>query len=527
MLKTRSGLSVREHYGPADVVVADERPGEFPFTRGRLARPGTGSRWIHRELSGEGTPAQSNAQLRYLLDHGQSGLDVIGDGPTQSMLDPDHPLCRHTVGTQGVSLCRADDYAVLYQDLPLDRVSISSSVPPAFALSGLIFAAGKSGVPLDKLRGSVLQPPLYANDAAYDCFLPVGLMSRLSVDCMTYAASLMPRFHAYVEDTYFFAENGLDAVEELALGFVQIRHLVSQTVARGVEIDSFAPRIALLVNCSMDFFEEIAKIRAARRIFAQMMRDEFGARDPRSLSLNITSHTSGLTLTAEQPINNVVRGTVQGLALALAGIQAMEISAFDEGFRTPSPEAHLVGLRTQQILEKETGITQFVDPLGGSYLVEHLTDALQEEVERKIAEITAAGDPVELAEKGYFREIFTNASVRYQRQIDGGELEIVGKTCHRVPDEDDRLLKDIAERKIEPAQDRIDEIGRFRHERSNDRVRSALKSLLSDTGDPGRNLMPAIIDAGAAGATMGEVAGVMRLASDRPYDPLGYLSSPI
>ncbi len=526
---TRSGIPLKTSYEAVDV--SDrmlERPGEYPFTRGRLTRPGAAAGgWIHRELSGEGGPAQSNRQLHYLLEHGQAGLDVIGDGPTQSMLDADHPLCRHSVGTQGVSLCRLSDYAELFAGIPLDQVSISSSVPAAFALTGLIHAAEQAEMPLGRLRGSVLQPPLYANDAAYDSFMPISLASRLSVDTIAFCAEHLPKFHSYVEDTYFFSEGGLSAIEELALGFVQIRHLVGQTLARGIPIDSFASRIALLVNCSMDFFEEIAKIRAARRLFATMMRTDYGATDPRSLSLNVTSHTSGLTLTAEQPINNVVRGTVQGLALALAGVQAMEISAFDEGFRTPSPEAHVVGLRTQQIIEKESGVTRSSDPLGGSHLVESLTDEIESRVLAMVHEIESLGDPIELAERGHFRQIFTNAAVRYQHQVESGELQIVGKNCYRMSDEDDRLLRDIAETKIEPDRDRIAEIAAFRKSRSNDDVVRQLRVVLASVGDPEANLIPAVLDAGNAGATMGEIAGAMRQAHGHPFDPLGYLKSPL
>ena len=283
-----------------------------------------------------------------MLEHGQTGIDVIGDAPTQSLLDPDHPLAREAVGTQGVSLCRKQDFLDLFEGVPFDRVSISSSVPAFFALSGLVLAAREAKFPLERLRGSILHGPLYTEDCSYAWHLPVDFRVRLALDCIEFCSQHMPKFHAYVEDTYFFSESGLTPVEEMALGFVQLRHLVRKLLARGVGIDTFAPRIALLVNCGMDFFEEIAKIRATRRLYAKMMRDEFGATNPRSISAAITSHTSGLSLTAQQPVNNIVRGTVQALALVLSGVQALEISAFDEAFRTPSKDAHIVGLRTQQ-----------------------------------------------------------------------------------------------------------------------------------------------------------------------------------
>lgn len=533
---SRSGIPLKAFYtaadrGPSSDVAPgaatdetpDETPGAYPFTRGRLRPAQAGPGWIHRELSGEGDARRSNAQLRYLIEHGQTGVDVIGDAPTQSMIDADHPLVAHAVGTQGVSLSTQADHVALLQGIPIDRVSVSSSVPALFALSGLLAAAEQHGVPAAKLRGSILQPPLYAADASYSCGMPVALMSRIAADSIVYATERLPRFHAYVEDTYFFSECGLDAVEEMALGFVQIRHLVRAVLRRGVAVDAFAPRIAILVNCAMDLFEEVAKIRATRRIFARMMKEEFGARDPRSLSVVVTSHSSGLTLTAQQPINNVVRGTVQGLALALAGVQAMEISAFDEGYRTPSAEAHLVALRTQQILAEESGVTKVTDPLGGSHFVEALTDAIEDRIVARVRAIEAAGDPVELAEHGYFRRVFEQAAERHAKAVADGSRRIVGVNCHRLAPEDDRLLREVAERKIAPCREAIDALRRFKAARGTEGVRRALRAVRAAAEDRNANLMPAAHAAFGAGASMGEIAGALRLAYGAPFDPHGAL----
>ena len=344
---SRSGIALKPVYSPEDSKGLDYQanlnsPGAFPYTRGRQADRRGG--WIQRELSGEGEPSRSNEQLRYLLEKGQMGIDVIGDSPTMACMDPDHPLAMNTVGTQGVSLCCLQDYRELYKDLPLDSISISASVPSPFALAGLYLVAKEDNIRPDKLRGSVLQAPFYAEDCGYSMHMPFRLRLRLSCDSIEFCAKAMPKFHSFVEDTYFFSEAGLNVVEEMALGFVEIRHIVRDLLKRGVDIDSFAPRIAILVNCSMDFFEEIAKIRATRRLFARIMKEEFGAKDPRSWAAVITCHTSGLSLTAQQPFNNIVRGALQALALVLAGVDAMEISAFDEAYRTPSPESHLVAL---------------------------------------------------------------------------------------------------------------------------------------------------------------------------------------
>jgi methylmalonyl-CoA mutase N-terminal domain/subunit len=293
--------------------------------------------------------------------------------------------------------------------------------------------------------------------------------------------------------------------------------------ARGIAVDRFAPRIAILVNCSMDFFEEIAKIRATRRLYAKMMKKEFGAGDPRSLSVVITSHTSGLTLSAQQPINNVIRGTTQGVALALAGVQAMEISAFDEGFRTPSAEAHLTAIRTQQILSIETGIAKVADPLGGSYFIESLTDEIEARISTMVGEIEAAGDPIELAERGYFRAIFNRASERHARALASGEHQIVGVNRYEMSRSEDTLLRDIAERKIAPYREQIEKVRRFRAERDQEPVRRALRHVHAQAKIRDANLVPAVLAGLQAGATMGELAGAMRLAYDTPYDPLGVL----
>jgi methylmalonyl-CoA mutase, N-terminal domain len=506
-MKTRSGVPLLRLYAAKDG--EGELPGQFPFTRGRLANPQSRTNWIQRELSGEGDGQRSNEQIRYLLEHGQTGIDVIGDAPTQSLLDPDHSLAREAVGTQGVSLCRKQDFLDLFKDVRFDQVSISSSVPAFFALAGLALAAREASFPLDRVRGSVLHGPLYTEDCSYAWHLPVEFRVRLALDSVEYCSQHMPKFHAYIEDTYFFSESGLAPVEEMALGFVQMRHLARKLLARGVSIDSFAPRIALLVNCGMDFFEEIAKIRATRRLYAKMMRDEFGAQDPRSMSAAITSHTSGLTLTAQQPINNVVRGTIQALSLVLAGVQALEISAFDEAYRTPSKLAHIVGLRTQQILDLESGVARVVDPLGGSYFVETLTDQLEKQIRARIDEIEAKGDPEALSADGVFREIFHQAMEDAQLRVEKGELSVIGVNVHRMTDKDDTLLRDVTTSKIDTWHGHTEAVERFKRERNIARLRGGLDGVAA-AAVGSENLIPAVIVALDASATIGEIVTTMR-----------------
>ena len=315
-------------------------------------------------------------------------------------------------------------------------------------------------------------------------------------------------------------------MEEAALGFVEIRHIVRTLLARGLDIDSFAPRIAILTNCSMDFYEEIAKIRAIRRIFARMMKEEFGAKDPRSQSVNIAVHTSGLSLTTEQPANNIVRGAVQTVALGLAGVSALEISTFDEGYRTPSKEAHLVGLRTQQIVDLETNINSVQDPFGGSWFMESLTDEVEAKILDMVRDIEAKGDPAELVNSGYFKQFFHGTMGRYHHQVHDGEVVKVGMNVHQMPPEEDRMLRDISEEKIEPMFDRIEEIKRFRDERDQPKLLATFAKLY-DVVQSDENMLEAVIECTGAGATMGEIAGILRQAWGTPYDPYGYLTSPL
>ena len=442
------------------------------------------------------------------------------------MFDPDHPLAANAIGTQGVSLCCLDDFRELYRDLPLETISVSASLPPVIALAGLYLVAREAGLSPANLRGSVLQAPFYAEDCGYAMHLPFKLRLRLAADTIEFASREMPKFHSFIEDTYFFSECGLDAVEEIALGLIEIRCVVREVLKRGIDIDGFAPRIAILVNCGMDFFEEVAKIRAARRLFARMMSEEFGARDPRSLSVVIASHTSGLSLTSQQPVNNVIRGTIQALALVVAGVQAIEISTFDEGYRTPSPQSHLVALRTQQIVHLESNAAG-VSTLGGSYYVESLTDNIEKKIRGLVQSIEAKGDPEELVDKGWFKAMFHDAMERYSKELNALELKKVGVNVHQVPDEEDNLLKEVVQGKIEPCRGRIEHIRELKRKRSPEQVRSVLKSVRLAAATGSENMMPHIIGAMQSGATMGEIAGVMRMACHVPYDPFGYLQAPI
>ncbi|MCB1746838.1 MAG: hypothetical protein KDK06_06665 [Gammaproteobacteria bacterium] len=529
-MKTQSGIPLKPFYTAADVGGGEGQPdpGEYPFTRGRLASPRRRESWIQQELSGEGTARRSNEQFRQLIARGARGVDVIGDAPTMSSIDPDHPLARHAVGNTGVSICRLQDFEDLYADLPLNELTFSHSLPPgAYAVAALHRVANKRGYSPRELRGSTILLPAYCEDCSYQIHMPYELRMRLALDSIAFAATEMPRFHAFLEDTYYISDGGLDAVEEMALGFVEIREIVRRLIERGVDVDSFAPRIAILVNCRMDFFEEIAKIRATRRIFARMMREEFGAKDPRSWSCAITAHTSGLSLTLAQPANNVARGAIQGLALALAGVQAVEISCFDEAYRTPSHDSHMVSLRTQQIVQMEAGADRVADPLGGSYYVESLTDAMERRICDMVEKIEGLGPLGEVCDGGWFRTLFQDAMSRRAEAIqDKSEIQ-VGVNAFQIPEEEDTLLRASSESKIEPLRERIDEIRRFKDGRDRSRLAEHFARLRELAAEPGANLVGPIGDALEAELTQGEIAGALRLGYGTPYDPLGHMQPPV
>ena len=533
---TDSGIPLRSFYTEDDVAGVNERedptahlsvPGEYPFTRGRLASPRRRESWIQQELSGEGTARRSNEQFRQLIAKGARGLDVIGDAPTMSAIDPDHPLARHAVGNTGVSICCFQDFEDLYADLPMNELTFSHSLPPgAFTIAAIHRIAERRGFAAGELRGSTILLPAYCEDCSYQIHMPYELRMRLALDSIEFAATEMPRFHAFLEDTYYISDGGLNAVEEMALGFVEIREIVRTLVERGVDIDSFAPRIAILVNCRMDLFEEIAKIRATRRIFARMMREEFGAKDPRSWSCAITAHSSGLSLTMAQPVNNVARGAVQGLALALAGVQAVEISCFDEAYRAPSHDSHMVSLRTQQIVQLEAGADRVADPLGGSYFVESLTDEMERRILGMVENIESMGTLKEVSESGWFRELFQNAMSRHAERIQDGSETQVGVNAFRIPEEEDTLLKDQSEARIEPCWDRIDEIRRFKDARDSGAVNEHFARIREQASVAEGNLIAGIADAMEAELTQGEIAGAMRLGVGEAYDPLGQMQPP-
>ncbi len=529
--ETVSGIPVHKVYKPDHVIdMQYERdlgePGSYPFTRGAHQDMYRKQNWIIRVLCGESSPSETNQRLRLLTSAGQTAVDVIGDSPSFAFIDSDHPLAAATVGTQGVPLCCLQDYLELLDGIPMGKISVSFSMPPAFAIAGLACAAKTYGVPLDELRGSTILLTLCSDECGYSTHQPIEMRVRLAVDNIEFGTKHMPRYRPFLEDTYYISEAALTAVEEISLGLIEARLLIREVQKRGLKIDEFAPRMAILVNTGMDFFEEIAKIRALRRIWARMMKDEYQAEDPRSQRATITVHTSGLSLTAKAPVNNITRGALEALAATLAGCQAIEISCFDEPIRIPSPQAAVAALRSQQIIAYESGITRVVDPLGGSYYIETLTNELESNILKMVKDIELRGDICTLSESGYFKAIFDNASKRYREDVKTGRRKIVGVNVLEAPSEEDSLLEEAVETKVEVCQEQIEKIKELKAKRNNNNVMEALNEVRTRALNRSTNLVPIIMDAFQKGLTMGEIAGAIRVSYGVAFDHFGMVKGP-
>ncbi len=529
--ETFSGIPLKNVYTPedtADIVFNRDLgdPGSYPYTRGAYPNMYRGKTWIVRSLCGENSPRETNKRLSLLTSAGQTAIDLIGDPPTQHYMDSDHPLAAAVAGSSGVPLCCLQDFLETFDGISIGKTSCSFSLPAATAMAGFVCAAREHGVPPSELRGSTVQPHLMGEECGYKVHMPVETRVRLARDAVTYGIKHMPKFHSFMEGAYFFREGGLTTVEEMALALIEIRLLVGEVLNNGLDIDEIAPRIVLLVGVDMDFFEEIAKIRAIRRIWAKMMREEYGAKDPRSWRLTITARTSGMSLTAKAPINNVTRAAYEALAATLAGCQALEISCFDEPIRIPSPEAAVAALRTQQILAYETGITNVADPLGGSYFVEKLTNEMETNIMNKVREIESHGNPCELSKKGYFTNIFRNASRRYEEAIRTGRRKVVKVNTLCDPSEEDSLLKAEMETKVAVGQEQIEKIKEMKAKRNKTKVEEVLNAVYQVAQNRSENLLPAFIEAFQKGLTAGEISGAVRVSYGLPFDHFNLQETP-
>jgi len=504
---TLGGIPVDRVYTPRSPRSSFDRigyPGQPPFTRGVHPTMYRGRLWSMRMFSGFGSPEDTNRRFRYLLKHGESGLSIAFDDPTLYGIDADDPEALGEVGKCGVNVSSLDDMQRLVAGIPLGRVTTSMTInAPANILWGMYLLAGQaSGVPFSRLGGTTQNDILKEYIAQKEFLYPPRPALRLVTDTIEYATRKTPRWNPVSISGYHIREAGSTAVQELAFTLADGRTYVAEAKARGLDVDEFAPRLSFFFNSHNDFFEEIAKFRAARRIWARVMREEFGARKERSLWLRFHTQTAGCSCTAQQPELNAVRTTIQALAGVLGGTQSLHTNSYDEAIQLPTEDAVRIALRTQQILAHESGVADAVDPFGGSYYVEWLTDAMEEGVERYFERIEELGGVVAGIERGFFQREIQEASFRYQRAVESGAEKVVGVNAYSVdtPVKVPRLRISESARRLQSRR-----LKALRERRDAGRHSAALDRLRKVAETEAGNTMPAVLDALRARATLGEI----------------------
>ncbi len=510
---TLSGESLKPLYYPDkpsdDYLEKLGFPGQFPYTRGVHASMYRGKLWTKRQFSGFGTPGETNSRYHSLLNKGQTGLSVAYDMPTLMGYDPDHPWAKGEVGKCGVSVASIKDMEQLFKDIDLGGISVSQTIngPAMILLAFYIAVAENQGVPLANLRGTLQNDILKEFIAQKEWIFPPQPSMRIITDMMAFCSEHMPQFNTISISGYHIREAGSTAAQELAFtladGFAYVEH----AMAAGLDIDSFAPRLSFFFNSHLDFFEEIAKYRAARRIWAKRMKNKYGANNPRSWKLRFHAQTAGCSLTAQQPENNVARTGFQALAAVLGGTQSLHTNSMDETLALPTEKAAEIALRTQQLIAFETGVANVADPLGGSWFVESLTDHMETEAEKYFEEIENLGGVIPAIEKGYFQREIAYAASEYQQKIDEKELIHVG--VNDFIKEDEEIEIPLLEIGDEAENIQIESLTKLRKERDENMVQKAL-SRIQEACVNSDNIMPPIIEASKAFATMGEIVVAMK-----------------
>jgi methylmalonyl-CoA mutase N-terminal domain/subunit len=494
-------------------------PGEYPYTRGPYPTMYRGRLWTMRQFSGFGTAFDTNERYKYLLRHGQTGLSVAFDMPTLMGLDGDHPRSLGEVGRCGVAVSSLEDMEVLFDGIPLDRVSTSMTInSPAPVLFALYLAvAEKQGVSFDQLRGTLQNDMFKEYQAQKEYMYPPKQSLRLVTDVVEYCARHVPRWHPISISGYHIREAGSTAAQELAFTLKNGFAYVEDAMDRGLDVDVFAPRLSFFFNSHSDFFEEIAKYRAARRIWARHLKEKYGAKDPRSMRLRFHTQTAGCSLTAQQPENNIVRTAFQAMAAVLGGTQSLHTNSMDETLALPTEKSVKIALRTQQVLAHETGVVNTIDPLGGSYFVEQLTDRMEEEAEQIFAEIDRLGGVIAGIESGYFQREIGRSSARYQKEFDDKRRIVVGVNDFLEGDDDPIDTLVIDQQKEDFQRKRLEDL---RQRRDAQAVEGSLLAL--ETAARGEeNLIPAILDAVRSYATVGEIMERMKCVFG------GYVEPPV
>jgi methylmalonyl-CoA mutase N-terminal domain/subunit len=508
-----SGIPIQPLYTPEDLAGwrYEEKlgyPGEFPYTRGPYPSMYRGRLWTMRMFAGFGRPEDTNARFKYLLEQGQTGLSTAFDMPALMGYDADHPRARGEVGREGVTVSTLADFELLFRDIPLDQVTTSMTIncTASVALAMYLALADKQGVAWEKLGGTMQNDMLKEFIAQKEWISPPDSAVRIVVDTIEFCSAHVPRFNPVSISGYHIREAGSTAVQELAFTLADGFGYVDACVKRGLDVDAFAPRLSFFFDIHNDFFEEIAKLRAARRIWATVIRDRFGAKRPESLRLRTHTQTAGVSATAQQPLNNVARVALQALAAVLGGAQSLHTNSYDEVLALPTEQAVTVALRTQQIIAEETGVPLTIDPLGGSYFLERLTDQMEEQAMAYIRKIDALGGIVRAIDRGYPQREIAEAAYRYQLLDDRGEKTVVGVNKYVMPQE-----APVEYLKIDEAIEReqMERVKRVKASRDPSKVERRLKQL-ADACRNGQNVMPVLVDAVKDYVSLGEISDVYR-----------------
>jgi methylmalonyl-CoA mutase N-terminal domain/subunit len=513
LFSTISGLENEPLYTPEQVEIEHDRdlgyPGVFPFTRGVYPSMYRGRLWTMRQFAGFGTAEETNERFRYLLDHGQTGLSTAFDMPTLMGYDSDHARSLGEVGREGVAVDSLADMETLFGGIPLGEVSTSMTIngPAAMLLAFYVCVAEQQGVPRAELRGTIQTDILKEYIAQKEWIFPPEPSMRLVTDMVEYCARELPRWHPISISGYHIREAGSNAVQELAFTLANGFAYVDAALERGLDVDEFAPRLSFFFNAHIDFFEEIAKYRAARRIWARELHDRYGAKNPRSWLMRFHTQTAGVSLTAQQPEVNIVRTALEALAAVLGGTQSLHTNSFDEALALPTENAVRLALRTQQVIAHETGVVNTIDPLGGSYYLEDLTNRLEAEAYDYFDRIRKLGGVVAAIKENFFQREIAEASFRYQAEVEASQRVIVGVNRYGLQDE-----PEVEILRIDPALEgeQIERVQALRARRDSAEAEASLAKLKAAAAREDENLMPLLVEASRAYVTMGEMCDALR-----------------
>lgn len=508
-----SGEPIERLYTPLDVSDLDYNeqlgyPGQFPFTRGVQPTMYRGRFWTMRQYAGFGSARESNARYRYLLEQGQTGLSIAFDLPTQAGYDSDHPLSMGEVGKVGVAVDCIGDMRLLFDEIPLDKVTTSMTInaPATVLLAMYLAVADEQGIPYEKLGGTVQNDILKEITVRGQYIYPPRPSMKLTVDLIEYCFKNVPRWNSISISGYHIREAGSTAAQEAAFTIADGIAYVQACVERGLDVDKFAPRLSFFFNAFTNVVEEVAKFRAARRVWARIMKERFGAKDPRSLMLRFHVQTGGVTLTAQQPLNNIIRVTLQAYAAALGGCQSLHTNSYDEALCLPTEQAVTVALRTQQIVAEESGATDSIDPLAGSYMVEALTDKIEKQVNDYLEKIDNMGGTLKAIEKNYIQKEIQQSSYRFQKEIENNERVYVGINKYTMEEAPPANLLKVD---MKVGQAEAEKLRKMRAARDAKRWGKALENLRK-VSEKNENVMSAVIEAVKAEATIGEICDVWR-----------------